>query len=117
MKLTEALVGKLQFQKVKDAEVAWIDAKLRARNKKILPKTTPLDGSQSTNGIATNGNTTSMEIDDDEEVTTNGEVADSKGTVTNHQGDVMKIENDKKKIIFFLFSRRSTKSICIGASC
>lgn len=81
VKLTEALVGKLQFQKVKDAEVAWIDAKLRARNKKILPKSTTIDGSQPTNGTATNGNATSMEIDDDDEVTANGQLANSKGKV------------------------------------
>lgn len=81
VKLTEALVSKLQFQKIKDAEVAWIDAKLRARNKKILPKSTSPDGLQPTNGTATNGNATSMEIDDEDDVTTNVEVPTSNGKI------------------------------------
>lgn len=35
VKLTEALVTQLQFQKGKDAEVAWIDAQVLVRNKKV----------------------------------------------------------------------------------
>ncbi|XP_031632233.1 probable cleavage and polyadenylation specificity factor subunit 2 [Contarinia nasturtii] len=77
VKLTEGLVAKLQFQKVKDADVAWIDAKIRARSKKILPSL----NAKATNGSNTNDN--AMEIDneeddnddEDEDVTTNGEVS------------------------------------------
>lgn len=76
IKLTESLVAKLQFNKVKDAEVAWIDAKIRARSKKILPTvgSKEKDSNLVTNG--TNGSST-MEIDndDDEDVSTNGEVS------------------------------------------
>lgn len=36
VKLTEALVTQLQFQKGKDAEVAWIDSQVVVRNKKIV---------------------------------------------------------------------------------
>lgn len=76
VKLTEALVTKLQFQKVKDAEVAWIDAKLRSRSKKILPKLKSAESNQSTNGTNdNNGDTASMEIDDEDDVTSNGDVA------------------------------------------
>ncbi|XP_055677061.1 probable cleavage and polyadenylation specificity factor subunit 2 [Lutzomyia longipalpis] len=35
IKLTEALVSQLQFQKGKDAEVAWIDAQIVTRNQQI----------------------------------------------------------------------------------
>lgn len=84
VKLTEALVTKLVFQKVKDAEVAWIDAKLRARNKKILPKTNAAitDTNQATNGT-NNGNDAAMEIDDEDDVTTNGDTATSSGKFFN----------------------------------
>lgn len=73
VKLTEALIAKLQFQKVKDAEVAWIDAKIRARSKKIMPATKESD-------LVTNGaNAPAMEIDndedDEEDISTNGEVS------------------------------------------
>lgn len=65
VKLTEALVAKLQFHKVKDAEVAWVDAKVRSRSKKIASRKNA-DGT--TNGSNVNNQ---MEIDnDDEEVTT-----------------------------------------------
>lgn len=70
VKLTEALVAKLQFQKVKDAEVAWIDAKIRARSKKILPSSMSKDSDSNsvTNGSNTNNQTSaSMEIDNEEE--------------------------------------------------
>lgn len=76
VKLTEALIAKLQFQKVKDAEVAWIDAKIRARSKKILPSLGAKDSDLVTNG--SNANAPAMEIDneeDDEEISTNGEVS------------------------------------------
>lgn len=76
VKLTEALIAKLQFQKVKDADVAWVDAKIRARSKKILP-------SAKGNELVTNGSNmsaTAMEIDneeddDDEDISTNGELS------------------------------------------
>lgn len=35
VKLTEALINQLQFQKGKDAEVAWIDAQVVVRNQKV----------------------------------------------------------------------------------
>lgn len=52
VKLTEALVTQLQFQKGKDAEVAWIDAQVFVRNKKV--------------GTVTNGEQQgeAMEVDD-----------------------------------------------------
>lgn len=70
VKLTEGLVAKLQFQKVKDADVAWIDAKIRARSKKILQ-------SSNTKENGSNANSTAMQIDneeEDEENTNNGGV-------------------------------------------
>lgn len=82
VKLTESLVAKLQFNKVKDAEVAWIDAKIRARNKKILPA---LGSKEKDTNMITNGSSggvngsSAMEIDndddDDEDVSTNGDVS------------------------------------------
>lgn len=78
VKLTEALVAKLQFQKVKDAEVAWIDAKIRARSKKILPTlgAKENDKNSTTNGTTTNSSS-AMEIDneDEDDISTNGEVS------------------------------------------
>lgn len=73
VKLTEALVARLQFQKVKDAEVAWVDAKVRSRGKKIVSRK---NNDSNTNSMAngSNGNN-QMEIDnDDEDVTTNDDV-------------------------------------------
>lgn len=70
VKLTEALVAKLQFQKVKDAEVAWIDAKIRARTKKILPSSVSKDSdtNSATNGSNANNQTSaSMDIDQEED--------------------------------------------------
>lgn len=74
VKLTEGLVAKLQFQKVKEADVAWIDAKIRARSKKILPSL----NTNATNG--SNSNSNAMEIDnedddDDEDVSNNEEIS------------------------------------------
>lgn len=67
VKLTEALVAKLQFRKVKDAEVAWVDAKVRSRSKKIVSRK---NGDNAANPLA-NGANNQMEIDnDDEDVTT-----------------------------------------------
>lgn len=75
VKLTEALIAKLQFHKVKDAEVSWIDAKIRARSKKILPSAKGNDSVA--NGSSTNA--TAMEIDneedDEEDISANGEVS------------------------------------------
>lgn len=71
VKLTEALVSRLQFKKVKDAEVAWIDAKLKARSKKLLPKSRAANAelNPSTNGTNENGaNAASMEIDDEDDI-------------------------------------------------
>lgn len=76
VKLTEALVAKLQFQKVKDAEVAWVDAKVRSRSKKIVSRLN--SDNSSTNPLLANGTNlnSQMEIDnDDEEVTANEEVS------------------------------------------
>lgn len=62
VKLTEALVTQLQFQKGKDAEVAWIDAQVVVRDKKV--------------GAITNGDQsqteTAMDVDrnDNDEVIT-----------------------------------------------
>lgn len=67
VKLTEALVTQLQFQKVKDAEVSWIDAKVRVRNKKIEPA---MNGESNASSLAANGNkngTTAMEVDDEDD--------------------------------------------------
>lgn len=79
VKLTEALVARLQFQKVKDAEVAWIDAKIRSRGKKILPSSIRENESNSvTNGsnLPSTGNGSAMEIDnDDEDDVANGDVS------------------------------------------
>lgn len=80
VKLTEALVGQLQFQRGKDAEVAWIDAQLAMRNKKITPTANENGVTNATNGNATNAsnnnNSTPMEVDqdndDDGDIGTNG---------------------------------------------
>lgn len=82
VKLTEALVAKLQFQRGKDAEVAWIDAQLAIRNKKIAPATkengtlNALTENATNNGNKDNG--TPMDVDrdndndNDDETETNG---------------------------------------------
>lgn len=77
VKLTEALVAKLHFQKVKDAEVAWIDAKIRARGKKMLTASGSKDTNGTTNGASGIDHVSqAMEIDNDgEDVSTNGDVA------------------------------------------
>lgn len=75
VKLTEGLVAKLQFQKVKDAEVAWIDAKIRARSKKLLQS---LGSEEGEINLVTNGSndTPAMEIDNiEDEVLNNGVVS------------------------------------------
>lgn len=79
VKLTEALVAKLQFHKVKDAEVAWVDAKVRSRSKKIVSRKNAAAAAadNTTNALANgaNGNN-QMEIDnDDEDVTTTDDVS------------------------------------------
>lgn len=77
VKLTEALIAKLQFQKVKDAEVAWVDAKIRARSKKILPSNVKETDSNLAASNGSNSNSSpSMDIDNDEEDDiSNGDVA------------------------------------------
>lgn len=80
VKLTEALIAKLQFQKVKDAEVAWIDAKIRSRSKKIVPssvKDTETNlASNGSNLVSNNNGSSAMEIDnDDDDENSNGEVS------------------------------------------
>lgn len=63
VKLTEALVSQLLFQRGKDAEVAWINSKIAVRNKKIAPAITE-NGSKSKvlhRNRGTNGS--SMEVD------------------------------------------------------
>lgn len=79
VKLTEALVAQLQFQRGKDAEVAWIDAQLAMRNKKITPTTNENGTSNTTNGnavISNNNGSAPMEVDADNDdtgdVETNG---------------------------------------------
>lgn len=63
VKLTEALVAQLLFQRGKDAEVAWIDAKINVRNKKITPAITE-DGSNTTNGANNKNSDNAMEVND-----------------------------------------------------
>lgn len=62
---------------MKDAEVAWIDSKIRARSKKILPSLGGKESDLGTNG--SNANAAAMEIDneqdDEEDISTNGEVS------------------------------------------
>lgn len=66
VKLTEALVAKLQFQKVKDAEVAWVDATIRARSKKFLSSSNNKEND--TNGTnAGRHSPNGMEIDNEED--------------------------------------------------
>lgn len=74
VKLTEALVTQLQFQKVKDAEVAWIDANVRVRSKKIEPSVNGSEnGTSSLNILSTNGlnsnnrGPATMEVDDEDD--------------------------------------------------
>jgi cleavage and polyadenylation specificity factor subunit 2 len=57
LRLTEALVSELEFQKGKDAEIAWINGKITIRNKVIEGAT---------------GNPTPMEDDDHIEITDDG---------------------------------------------
>lgn len=53
MRLTDALVSQLQFQKGKDAEVAWIDAQFVFRESQLdarpimLDEEEPMDGTLS----------------------------------------------------------------------
>lgn len=70
VKLTEALVAQLQFQRGKDAEVAWIDAQLALRNKKITPTANENGMSIATNGSANHSNANNnssvpMDVDQD----------------------------------------------------
>lgn len=62
---------------MKDAEVAWIDSKIRARSKKILPSLGAKESNLGTNG--SNANASAMEIDneedDEEDISTNGEIS------------------------------------------
>lgn len=57
--------------------MAWIDSKIRARSKKILPSLGAKESDLATNG--SNANAAAMEIDneedDEEDITTNGEVS------------------------------------------
>lgn len=75
VKLTEALVTQLQFQKGKDAEVAWIDAQLAVRNKKITPAigrtedapSVPISVNINEKGTSNGNNGTSMDVDVDDD--------------------------------------------------
>lgn len=117
VKLTEALIAKLQFQKVKDAEVAWIDAKIRARSKKILPSLTAKenDTNSVTNGSnANNHSSAPMEIDNEEEdVTTNDEVS-----VLTSSKELFTAFNSRHifgstLIVLILFSAESVKMLAL----
>lgn len=76
VKLTEALVAKLQFHKIKDAEVAWVDAKVRSRSKKIV---SGKNADNAANPLANGSNANNqMEIDnDDEDITATDDVSGS----------------------------------------
>lgn len=77
VKLTEALVAKLQFQRGKDAEVAWIDAQLALRNKKITPTASENGTTNATNGNSNNSNAnnnSSVPMDVDQENDNNGDI-------------------------------------------
>lgn len=52
VKLTEALVSKLHFQKGKDAEVAWIDSQVVLRDKKVVSTGNTINGAGNQNGDA-----------------------------------------------------------------
>lgn len=52
VKLTEALVSQLLFQKGKDAEVAWIDSQVAVRDKKIVSNGGVMNGNSIQNGDA-----------------------------------------------------------------
>lgn len=54
VRLTEALISQLDFQKGRDAEVAWIDAQIVVRNKQI----------DTVEDNADNQNSTNMDVDD-----------------------------------------------------
>uniref|UniRef100_A0A182NLA6 Cleavage and polyadenylation specificity factor subunit 2 n=1 Tax=Anopheles dirus TaxID=7168 RepID=A0A182NLA6_9DIPT len=79
VRLTEALVSQLEFQKGKDAEVAWVDAQIVIRNKRIdtvaekdasgatvPPSANPTTGSGGGGGAAggAGGAETQMDVDD-----------------------------------------------------
>lgn len=77
IKLTEALVARLQFQKVKDAEVAWIDAKVKARSKKIVPAAS---SETNANGSTANGTNDKDRMDIDDEDEANDDIILPEGT-------------------------------------
>lgn len=74
VKLTEALVGQLQFQRGKEAEVAWIDAQLAMRNKKITPTAHENGTNNATNGNATNSSNNSAPMEVDQDNDDNGDI-------------------------------------------
>ncbi|XP_058117782.1 probable cleavage and polyadenylation specificity factor subunit 2 isoform X1 [Anopheles coustani] len=75
VRLTEALVSQLEFQKGKDAEVAWVDAQIVIRNKRIdtvAGKDTAGAGGDTTSNPAVSGSgagagDTAMDVDEVEE--------------------------------------------------
>ncbi|KFB52768.1 hypothetical protein ZHAS_00021031 [Anopheles sinensis] len=75
VRLTEALVSQLEFQKGKDAEVAWVDAQIVIRNKRIdtvAGKDTAGAGGDTTTNPTVSGSVggagdTAMDVDDVEE--------------------------------------------------
>lgn len=90
VKLTEALVAQLQFQRGKDAEVAWIDAQLAMRNKKITPTISENGTTNTTNGTATNNsnNNSSAPMDVDPDNDDNGDV-ETDGMRELHLGSIV----------------------------
>lgn len=52
VKLTEALVSRIHFQKGKDAEVAWINSQVAVRDKKIVSTGNTMNGTSNQNGDA-----------------------------------------------------------------
>lgn len=78
VKLTEALVSQLHFQKGKDAEVAWIDSQVAVRDKKIVSTGNSLNANNTQNGDAN-----AMDVDEN--------------------GETSEFENKTKAIISVLF--------------
>lgn len=101
VKLTEALVAKLQFHKVKDAEVAWVDAKVRSRSKKIVSRK---NADNAANPLANGQNANNqMEIDnDDEDVTTTDGSTGGKYCIELNELRIKNFINDSNFSFFFL---------------
>lgn len=107
VKLTEALVAKLQFHKVKDAEVAWLDSKVRSRNKKIVSR---LNSDNNTNSLAKGSNVNNqMEIDnEDEDITASEEVLGLSACKLNNRVKIGHLpnysDNNVEEFCFFVYS-------------